>query len=93
MTPPPDTQPEIVEVPLVMAAVVRDVVEMGSIADFFDQSFGQILATLVAEGLAGVWWPSSEPMPGRASDYQASADQARASAVGSWSTCDQLGRS
>lgn len=50
-------------------------------------------ATLVAEGLAGVWWPSSEPMPGRASDYQASADQARASAVGSWSTCDQLGRS
>ena len=51
MTPPPDTQPEIVEVPLVMAAVVRDVVEMGSIADFFDQSFGQILATLVAEGI------------------------------------------
>jgi len=51
MTPPADTEPEIVEVALVPAAVVRDVVEMSTIGDFFDQSFGQILATLVAEGI------------------------------------------
>lgn len=46
-----DTQPEIVEVAPVIAAVVRDVVEMSVIAEFFDRSFGQILATLVAEGI------------------------------------------
>lgn len=50
MTSPSDTQPEIVEVERVTAAVVREVVEMSAIADFFDQAFGQILGTLVAEG-------------------------------------------
>jgi len=51
MTPPSDTQPEIVDVELITAAVVRDVVEMSAMSDFFDQAFGQILATLVAEGI------------------------------------------
>ena len=50
MTPPSDTQPEIVEVELVTAAVVRDVVDMSAMSEFFDQAFGQIL---VAKAFAG----------------------------------------
>lgn len=57
MTPPPDTQPEIVEVELVPAAVVREVVEMTALAEFFDSAFGQILATLVAEGIEPIGPP------------------------------------
>ena len=53
---------------------------------------GDLGAVLVTEGLTGVWWPASEPMPERASGYGRLRDQARSEGTGSWGQCGHLGR-
>lgn len=55
-------------------------------------SHGDLGALLVTEGLTGVWWPSSEPAPTRASGYEQLRDQARDAGTGSWGPCGRLGR-
>lgn len=47
---------------------------------------------LVDEGMVGVWWPSGEPKPVRASGYQELESQAKANKTGSWRICARLGR-
>jgi endonuclease YncB( thermonuclease family) len=47
---------------------------------------------LLSEGLAEAWYPSSEPRPQRYPAYAAAERSARDSRVGSWQTCDKLGR-
>lgn len=47
-------------------------------------------ATLITEGYAYAYTPTSEPDPDRAKSYQDATTTARATGVGSWSTCPDL---
>jgi micrococcal nuclease len=51
-----------------------------------------IALTLVAEGLVEAWYPKSEPRPERFDTYAAAQRSARESHLGSWQSCDKLGR-
>lgn len=51
-----------------------------------------VALVLVSEGLAEAWYPKSEPRPQRFPDYAEAQRSARESRVGSWQTCDKLGR-
>lgn len=43
-------------------------------------------------GHAEAWFPKSEPTPERFPEYKAAAENAKAQNLGSWQTCDTLGR-
>lgn len=51
-----------------------------------------VALVLISEGLVEAWYPTSEPRPERHPAYAAAQRSARDSRVGSWQTCDKLGR-
>jgi len=51
-----------------------------------------VALVLVSEGLVEAWFPTSEPQPEHYRSYAAAQQSARGSRVGSWQTCDKLGR-
>ncbi|MCE1173242.1 MAG: thermonuclease family protein [Propionibacteriales bacterium] len=51
-----------------------------------------VALVLITEGLAEAWYPNSEPRPQRFQIYADAQRSARESRVGSWQTCDKLGR-
>lgn len=48
--------------------------------------------TLIQEGLVAAWWPASAVEPERGADYRRAQRAAEAAGLGSWASCDQLGR-
>jgi micrococcal nuclease len=48
--------------------------------------------TLVSDGLAAAWFPSSAPTPSRYSAYAAAEQRANQSDTGSWAQCERVGR-
>lgn len=51
-----------------------------------------VALVLIGEGLVEAWYPTSEPRPERYPAFAAAQRSARDSRVGSWRTCDKLGR-
>ncbi|MDR1213747.1 MAG: thermonuclease family protein [Propionibacteriaceae bacterium] len=79
-------------VALVQDPVSDPVDRYGRLLRYVETGGVDVGARLVAEGLAGVWWPKSEPAPTRGAAYEATEAIAATTGTGSWSSCDQLGR-
>ncbi|MDR0849412.1 MAG: thermonuclease family protein [Propionibacteriaceae bacterium] len=73
------------------------------VADQVD-SYGRVLAyvstadipdaglAMIEQGYAEAWIPKGEPNPERWSDYVKAQKDAQKNSVGSWATCDHIGR-
>lgn len=78
-------------------SIVRD-----PVSDERDR-FGRILAyvevdgvdiglQMITDGRAEAWWPRSEPEPARGRGYLKASKAARDDGIGSWGSCETLGR-
>ena len=48
--------------------------------------------TMIAEGYAAAWWPASAVEPERGADYLKAQRAAERADLGSWASCEMLGR-
>ena len=60
---------------------------------YVETDAGDAGATLVSEGYAYAWAPSSAPDPDRLADYETATAAARAAGDGAWADCPHLDES
>ncbi|MFD1836571.1 thermonuclease family protein [Brachybacterium rhamnosum] len=65
----------------------------GRLLRYVETDSGDAGATLVSEGYAYAWAPSSAPDPDRLADYETATAAARAAGAGAWSDCPDLDES